>query len=84
MTRPLISPAARIIIGLVIPFLSVIPTVPLLNRLSIAPFGIPLGLLWLFAAIPLASLCLGLCWFGHDRHLPEEEIAADYDSGREP
>ena len=84
MTRPLMSPAARIVIGLVIPFLSVIQTVPLLNRLAIAPFGIPLGLLWLFAAIPLASLCLGVCWLGHDRHLPEEEITADYDSGREP
>ena len=72
MSRP-----ARIIIGLVIPFLSVIPTVPLLNHLSIAPFGIPLGLLWLFVAIPLTSLCLAICWFGHDRDLPEEDIASD-------
>ena len=79
-----LSLTARIIIGLVIPFLSVIPTVPLLNHLPIAPFGVPLGLLWLFAAIPLVSLCLAICWFGHDRDLPDEEIAADYDSGREP
>jgi|GEM_PF-1593349 len=79
----MMSPAARIVVGLVVPFLSVIPTVPLLNHLSIAPLGIPLGLLWLFAAIPLASLCLAICWVGHDRNLPDEEIAADYDSGRE-
>jgi len=75
---------ARILIGLVVPFLAVIPTVPLLNHLPIALFGIPLGLLWLFAAIPLTSLCLAICWFGHDRDLPAEEIAVDYDAGREP
>lgn len=84
MRAPLMPPAARILVGLAIPFLSVIPTVPLLNHLPIAPFGIPLGLLWLFVAIPLASLCLALCWFGHDRHLPDEEVAADYDAGRQP
>lgn len=84
MTQPVMSPALRIVIGLVIPFLSVIPTVPLLNRVPVAPFGISLGLLWLFAAIPLASLCLAICWLGHDRHLPDEEIVADYDAGREP
>lgn len=80
----MISSSGRIVIGLVIPFLSVIPTVPLLDHLGLAPFGIPLGLLWLFAAIPLASLCLAICWFGRDRNLPDEHIAADYDSGREP
>jgi hypothetical protein len=79
-----VSPIARYTIGIAVPFLSVVPTVPLLNRLAIAPFGIPLGLLWLFAAIPLASLCLAVCWFGHDRHRPEEQIDADYDSGAKP
>ena len=79
-----LSPAARIVIGLIIPFLSVIPTVPLLNHLPIAPLGIPLGLLWLFAAIPLASLCLAICWFSHDRDLPDEDLPADYDTGRGP
>jgi hypothetical protein len=79
-----LSPAARIVIGAGVPFLAVIPTVPLLNHLPIAPFGIPLGLLWLFAAIPLASLCLAICWFGHDRDLPDEDIAADYDAGGGP
>ena len=54
------------------------------SRLAIAPFGVPLALLWLFACIPLASLCLAICWFGHDRDLPDEHIAADYDTGGEP
>ena len=79
-----LSPSLRIVVGLVVPFLSVIPTVPLLNHLPITPFGIPLGLLWLFAAIPVVSLCLAICWFGHDRDLPEEDIAANYDAGRDP
>lgn len=76
----MISSTTRVIVGLVVPFLSVIPTVPLLDHFPLAPFGIPLGLLWLFAAIPLASLCLLICWHGRDRDLPDEEIAADYDS----
>jgi hypothetical protein len=76
-----VPPIARYTIGIAVPFLSVIPTVPLLNRLPIAPFGVPLGLLWLFACIPLASLCLAICWFGYDRHRPEECIDIDYDAG---
>jgi len=79
----MMSPAARNIIGLGVPFVSVIPTVPLLNHLPFAPLGIPLGLLWLFAAIPLTSLCLAVCWFGRDRDLADEEVAADYDADRE-
>ncbi len=78
------SPILRYTIGIAVPLLSVIPTVPLLNRLPVAPFGVPLGLLWLFAAIPLASLCLAICWFGHDRHRPEERIDPDYDAGAPP
>jgi hypothetical protein len=76
----MMSPTTRIIVGLGIPFLAVIPTVPLLNHLPVAPFGIPIGLLWLFAAIPLSSLCLAICWWGRDRDLTDEEIAADYDA----
>jgi hypothetical protein len=77
-----VSPFLRYTIGIGIPFLSVIPTVPLLNRLPIAFWGIPLGIWWLFACIPLASLCLSICWFGHDRHQPEEHIKTDYEGGR--
>ena len=73
------SPILRYTVGIAIPFLSVIPTVPLLNRLAVAPLGLPLGIWWLFAAIPLTSLCLAICWFGHDRHRPDEHIDADYD-----
>lgn len=70
-----LSRTARFVIGFVIPFLSVIPTVPLLNHVGVTPFGLPLGLLWLFVSIPLTSLCLALCWIGHDRALGETEIA---------
>jgi hypothetical protein len=77
-----VSPFLRYTIGIGIPFLSVIPTVPLLNRLPIAFWGIPLGIWWLFACIPLASLCLSICWFRHDRHQPEEHIKTDYEGGR--
>lgn len=76
------SPVLRVTIGLVVPFLMVVPTVPLLGHLTIAPFGVPLALWWLFAAIPLTSLCLAFCWFAHDRHRPDETIEADYDSGK--
>ncbi|HEY4274740.1 MAG TPA: DUF3311 domain-containing protein [Rhizomicrobium sp.] len=75
------SPFFRYTIGIAVPFLSVIPTVPLLNRLAIAPLGLPLGIWWLFAAIPLTSLCLAICWFGHDRHRPDEQIDTDYEGG---
>ena len=75
------APIVRYTIGAAVPFLSVIPTVPLLYRLPVTIFGVPLGLAWLFASIPLASLCLSVCWIGHDRHLPDEEIEPDYDRG---
>ncbi len=75
------SPFLRYTIGIAVPFLSVVPTVPLLAHLDIAPFGIPLALLWLFGCIPLASLCLAICWFAHDRHQPDEFIEADYGTG---
>jgi hypothetical protein len=83
VTRPArrLSPVARYTIGLAVPFLSVIPTVPLLARLPIAPFGVPLALLWLFACIPLTSVCLAILWITDDRHLPDEEIVAHYDDG---
>jgi hypothetical protein len=74
-----VSPALRFTIGLVVPFLAVVPTVPLLGYLAIAPYGVPLALWWLFGCIPLTSLCLAICWFGHDRHQPDELIEADYD-----
>ena len=75
------SPFARYTIGIAVPFLSVIPTVPLLYRLPVTVFGVPLALAWLFACIPLTSLCLSICWFAHDRHRPEEDIEVRYDPG---
>jgi Protein of unknown function (DUF3311) len=76
-----VSPFARYTIGIAVPFLSVIPTVPLLGRLPVTVFGVPLALVWLFCCIPLASACLAICWFGHDRNLPDEHIDTDYDTG---
>jgi hypothetical protein len=75
-----VSGAWRIIIGLVVPALLVVPA-PLLGHLALAPFGVPFALWWLFGCIPLASLCLAICWFAHDRHQPDELIEADYDAG---
>ena len=66
------SPFARITIGVAVPFLSVIPTVPLLGHLSITVLGVPLALVWLFACIPLTSACLAICWFAHDRHMQDD------------
>jgi hypothetical protein len=79
-----VSPFARYTIGIAVPFLSVVPTVSLLGHLPITVLGVPLALIWLFACIPLASLCLAICWFAHDRHLPDEHIDTDYDTGEAP
>jgi hypothetical protein len=90
VAQPVAAPArglsrfVRYTIGLAVPFLSVIPTVPLLARLPIAPFGVPLALLWLFACIPLTSGCLAICWFAHDRYVPDENIVTHYDDGESP
>jgi hypothetical protein len=70
-----------LVIGLVVPFLSVIPTVPLLGRLHLSLLGVPLALAWLFACIPLTSVCLAICWFAHDRYMPDEEVATNYGNG---
>ncbi len=62
----------RVFIGLGIPFLAIVPTIPLLSRLDWQVFGIPAEAAWLFCCIPLTSACLAVCWFGHDRHRDEE------------
>ena len=74
------SPAVRYTIGIAVPFLSVIPTVPILGHLQISFYGVPLALIWLFACIPLASLCLAICWFGHDRKRDDEEFGSVVDT----
>lgn len=68
--------SVRYIIGIGVPFVSVL-AVPLLNRLAVTPFGMPLGLLWLFLCIPLTSLCLAICWFGYDRQRGDETFGPD-------
>lgn len=79
-----LSPAARLGIGLVLPVLAVIPTVPLLGRLALSWHGLPFAVWWLFGCIPFASLCLGIVWLLHDRHQPDECVDSDYGAGGSP
>jgi hypothetical protein len=53
----LIRPA----IGLGIPFIAVVATIPLLSRVKLILFGLPAEIIWLFCCIPLTALCLGIC-----------------------
>ena len=63
---------ARFAIGLGVPFLAVVPTVPILSRLHYEFFGLPFAVVWLFACMPLTSACLAICWFAHDRYQPDD------------
>jgi hypothetical protein len=65
------SSFVRLFIGLGIPFLAIVPTIPLLSRLDWLVFGVPAEVAWLFFCIPLTSACLAVCWFGHDRYKDE-------------
>jgi len=69
-------PAWRVAIGLGVPVLAIVPTVPVLARLQAAPFGVPIAVLWLFGCIPLTACCLAVCWFVHDRHQPDDDLPA--------
>ena len=64
------TPRLRLAIGLGLPVLAVVPTIPVLSRLEIVRLGLPVAGWWLFACIPLTSACLFACWWGHDRHAP--------------
>lgn len=66
-------PAVRLALGLGLPVLLVVPTIPLLSRLPFVWLGLPVAAWWLFACIPLTSACLAACWWWHDRHLPGDE-----------
>ena len=70
------TPSWRLAIGLGVPFIAVVPTVPVLAAMRAAPFGVPVAVAWLFGCIPLTSACLALCWFLHDRHEAGGEDAA--------
>jgi hypothetical protein len=62
----------RLFIGLGIPVLAIVPTIPLLSHLHIAWFGIDIRVWWLFLCMPLTSLCLACCWLKYDRHQADE------------
>lgn len=55
-------------IGLGVPSLLVVGTMPWLSMLRGAPLGVPLALWWLGLCIPLTSACLAAVWFVFDRH----------------
>jgi uncharacterized iron-regulated membrane protein len=54
-------PRLRLAIGLGMPFLAVVPTIPVFSWLHMTVFGLPAQIVWLFACIPLTSLCLAVC-----------------------
>jgi hypothetical protein len=55
------SHGQRLALGLGVPFVAIVLVAPVLCRLSIAIFGMPVVFLWLFTWFPLTSLCLWLC-----------------------
>jgi len=63
---------ARGFVGLGIPFLAIVPTIPILSHMSVSVFGMPIAVVWLLCCIPLTSGCLAVCWFLHDRHVQDE------------
>ncbi len=65
----------RVAVGLGIPFMAVVPTIPVLSRLHTEILGVPIEVAWLFGCMPLTSACLAICWFAHDRHQPDEPEA---------
>lgn len=72
--------ASRLAIGLGVPFMAVVPTIPLMDRIDLAWHGVPVAVLWLFGCIPLTSACLAVCWWLFDRHADEQidaELADD-------
>jgi hypothetical protein len=66
------TPVVRILVGLGIPFLAIVPGVAVLSRLDTTVIGLPVAIAWLFFCIPLTSGCLAVCWFVYDRHMPDE------------
>ena len=64
----------RYAIGLGVPLVAIVPTVPVLARLDAAPLGVPIAVLWLFGCIPLTACCLAVCWVVHDRHQPADDV----------
>jgi hypothetical protein len=58
----------EIFVGLVIPFLLIVPTVPLFARVRFAIAGLPAPALWLFLCMPLVSACLAVASFLRNRN----------------
>lgn len=58
---PAISPRA-LLVGLVLPFCLVIGGCLALQASTVALFGIPLEMIWMFACFILVPACLTLCW----------------------
>jgi hypothetical protein len=70
-----------LVVGLVVPAVAILVVMPLLANTDIAPLGIPLLFLWIFAWFPLTSLCLWLAW-RHDEPRYRDETMRTAGEGR--
>lgn len=49
-------------VGLVLPVVAVLAPLPWLSSSTLVIGGIPAALIWLFACLPLTSLCMAIAW----------------------
>jgi hypothetical protein len=70
-----------LVVGLVVPAVAILVVMPLLAHTDVAPLGVPLLFLWIFAWFPLTSLCLWLAW-RHDEPRYRDETTRTAGEGR--
>lgn len=68
---PEIQKMARILIGLILPFIAIVLFIPIVNGVDVSFFNVPFIFIWLFCWFFLTSACLAICWYYFDR--PDEE-----------
>ena len=56
------STRSSLAVGLVLPFVAVLGPLPWLSSSTLVIGGIPAVLVWLFACLPLVSLCMAMAW----------------------
>jgi Protein of unknown function (DUF3311) len=64
----------KIFIGLVIPYVGVIVSLPWISSIDASVFGIPFVYAWIFAWFFITSGCLYVCWKLFDQNSENEEI----------
>lgn len=65
---------AKLVIGLVVPFIAICLLIPLINDVEINILNVPFVFIWMFGWFILTSVCLAICWFGFDRHRADETL----------